>query len=372
VKRIPWVVTTLIVLSGCAPSTREQFKDVGGTWKPAAVTHVRVQMQALGAAANSGLLLPSISPNGTWIAYLEYHGDTPPAVDSLWTGKNLSGMSLHLRELAEDSPPRVVCASGAIWPTWSWNGETLLYVVYSNDGRGSLGLYDTADGKVRRFSVGCDGIMTPAFSPSGDAVAFIARARTSPQSRLYVLNLADRKLTPCPTVQQLGESHHWPTWTADGRIVFLRQSPGLSEVAHWKPGAFPPEALVPIAVPDTPMGRFQSFAGLGRPLSPNDQRFAYYDSLCDRIVLLHLQGQQRRVELKPGTRAGCWFDPARFVAATDKELRLFTDSENSCLLVRGSWLPRECIRNTNQLILCTRGAHRREFHVIRMQVQAVQ
>lgn len=360
-----------MLLIGCAPSKQEQLKQIGGTWGPASVTHVRVEMQAMGGVANNGLLLPAVSPDGRWIAYLQYYGDTPPSLDSLWTGKNLSGMSLHLRELTEGSQPRVVCASGAIWPSWSPDGGRLVYVVYANDGNPSLCLHDVSTGKTQRLSVGCRGIRTPELSPSGEALAFVAQDQTSEQARLFVLNLADRELTPCPTTLA-NETQHRPTWTADGRIVFLRQAPGQSHVAHWKPGVFPPEPLALIPVPDTPMGRFQSFAGVGRPLSPDDQRFAYYDILCDRIILLNLRDKPQRVELKPGTRAGCWFAPKRFVAATDKELRLFTDSETSCLLVRGSWLPRESVRNTNQLILCTRGAHRHEFQVIQMRAEPAQ
>ncbi len=361
----------LIFLAGCGPSKQEQLRNIDGTWSPASVTHVRVQMQALGETPNNGLLLPAMSPDGRWIASLQYRGDIPLAVDSLWTGKNLAGMSLHLRELVEGSEPRVVCPSGAIWPAWSCDGKQLVYVACASDGNISLSLYDTTSGKTQRLNVGCKGIMMPALSPSNDAIAFIAQEQTTEKPRLYVLTLADRKLTPCPT-KQISESHYWPMWTADGRIVFLRQAPNQSQMVHWKPGILPPEPLTSIPVPETSMGWFQSFAGLGRSLSPDDQRLAYYDTLCDRIVLLSLRGDEKRVELKPGTRAGCWFDPSRFIAATDAELRLFADSENSALLVRGSWLPRECVRNKRQLLLCTRGAHRLEFHVIRMQIETEQ
>ncbi|MBN1943098.1 MAG: PD40 domain-containing protein [Phycisphaerae bacterium] len=370
-KRTFYVTWAMVILAGCIPPRQKQISKVDGAWGPAAVTHVRVQMQGLGEASNNGLLLPAVSPDGRWIACLDYRGETPPTLESLWTGENLSGMSLHLRELAEGSQTRVVCPSGAIWPAWSSDGARLAYVVHAGEENCSLSLYDTASGKTERLNVALRGIMTPAFSPSGEAIAFVALGQTPGHFQLFVLSLADRKLTPCPT-NSPNEQHAWPTWTADGRIVFLRQSESQSQVAHWKPGAFPPEALVDAAIPDTPMGRFQSFAGLGRALSPDDQRFAYYDVLQDRIVLLSLRGDGMRVELKPGARAGCWYDATRFVAATDGELRLFADSENSALLVRGAWLPRECVHNTHQLILCTRGAHRREFHVIRMQVDAVQ
>lgn len=364
------ILVMLVASVGCQPSTQEEFRKIGGTWGDANVTHVRVKMQSMGEATNNGLLLPVISPDGKRIAWMEYHGDAAPAMESLRTGKNSSGMSLHLRELAEGSPSRVVCASGAIWPTWSWDGTRLLYVLYARDGGCSLCVYDTNNGKTRRLSTGCDGIRMPAVSPTGEAIAFVAQGQSPEQLRLYVLSSAEQKLTPCP-IQFPGEQHTYPSWTADGRIVFLRQSPGRSSVVHWKPGVFPPESLVPIPIADKPMARFQSFAGIGRSLSPDDQRFAYYDALRDRIVLLSLRGDHLRTELKAGTRAGCWFDPKRFVAATDDELRLFTDAEQSALLVRGNWLPRECVRNSNQLILCTRGAHRREFRIIRMLVDAV-
>ena len=369
-NRLVFVFGTLLAVSGCTPpSHRTKSVEVSGRWSSAEVSHVRVQMQSLGEVSNSGLLLPTVSPDGRWVAYLKFRGDQPPALDSLWSGKNMQGMSLHVRETHPDAPVREICSSGAIWPAWSPDSGQLLFISYKSNGACELNFYDVSTEETDRLDVGYRQMMTPALSPSGEKIAFIAAGEKGNRPRLFIMRLEDRQVTPCP-VESPEERDLSPSWTADGRIVFIRQIGTEAGIVHWKPGEFPPEMLSQIYMSDSTMGRVQAFSGLGRSLSPNDQRLAYYDVSENRINLVPLQ-DGATVELKPGTRAGCWLGPRQFVAATNTELRLFIDGKRSALLARGAWLPLGRIEGTNQLILCTRGSHRRAFQLIRMQVASL-
>ena len=62
--------------------------------------HTRVQVEPLGEIPNCGLQLPAVSPDGKWIAYLDYQSDKPIELSALFTGRGLEGMSLHVQPVA--------------------------------------------------------------------------------------------------------------------------------------------------------------------------------------------------------------------------------------------------------------------------------
>ena len=122
------------------------------------------------------------------------------------------------------------------------------------------------------------------------------------------------------------------------------------------PRPIPPRQLAKINLPPSPLGTYQAFAGLARPLSPDARYFAYYDAQQDRIVLLSLTDIPNTL-LPAAARAGCWFGPEHFIAASDREMRLFTLPHSpSTLLARAPCLPRSASFNTRQLIFCARAA----------------
>lgn len=357
---------------GCVREQRPRAEQgpVGNRWIPGRMTHVRVEQTPLGSAPNSGVMLPAVSPDGRWIAYLDLHGEQQVDLESLFTGPGLEAMSLRIRPLRGGGPERTVCKGGAVWPAWSPDSRRLVFVAYGDANRCDLGIYEVDTGHVRRIATGVPHIVTPTVSPRSQSVAFVVPQTGATPPRLHVLTLTDRKLRPCP-IGEASERHYWPHWTADGRIVYVLARNGRTWIAQWGPGSFPPETMYEINVRASRMGAYQAFAGLGRPLSPDDRRFAYYDHSAGRIVLVSLR-DGKRVALKEGTRFGCWLDARRFVGATDDEMSVFAGGKGAARLMKGRWLPRGTAAGTNELILCAPGVHRAQFSLVRMKVIAAE
>ncbi len=117
---------------------------------------------------------------------------------------------------------------------------------------------------------------------------------------------------------------------------------------------------------------YQAFEALGRPLSPDARRFAYYDTVQDRITLLSL-ANGKQTQLPIATRAGCWFNSQQFVAAGPKQMRLFSvPSTIFALIMRGQWLPRGADPTTSQLILCSPSSDPQAFALIRMKIRSLE
>ena len=225
---------------------------------------------------------------------------------------------------------------------------------------------------TRRLSISLKPMIMPAVSPSGRRAAVVVFEPESQSARLQVVNLSSGKIEhSCPAESQ-GTQQLWPQWTPDGRIVFVLNQDGQSRLVQWRPGESGPQELAEIQIRPTESGIYQAFAGLGQPLSRDARHFAYYDTAQDRIVLLSL-ADGRRVQLPVGTRAGCWFGSGRFVAADQKQMRLFSIRANMpALLMRGLWLPRGANAATSQLLLCSRAAEGRAFALVRMKILSVE
>ncbi len=367
---------TLLLCWGCTPKTEPPGsgadRQIQDPWKASQSSHVQVQAEPLGQLPNSGLQLPVVSPDGKWIAFLDCQDDLPPEPRCLFTGRGLEPMSLHIRSAEATAQPRILAESGAAWPSWSADSKTLLFIAYQQNGRCDLVVCEPQTGMTRRLSISLKPIMMPALSPSGTRAAVVVFEPRSQSARLHVVNLSTGNIEhTCPADSQSAQQL-WPQWTPDGRIIFVLNQDGQSRLVQWRPGKSPPQELAEIYISPTLAGIYQAFAGLGRPLSADARHFAYYDTAQDRIVLLSLADGQR-VELPVGTRAGCWFGSGRFVAADQKQMRLFSIPPSmSALLMRGLWLPRGANPGTSQLLLCSRAAEARAFALMRMKILSVE
>ena len=354
--------------SGCSPDNTPSSSDkqIEAQLRPAQATHTKVQLEPVTDVPNNGLQLPLVSPDGKWIAYLDLHSDRAAEFDALFTGHGLAPMSLHIRSLAPGGIARKICASGSAWPAWSPDSRKLVFVAYDAAGKCRLGIYDLPAGTTRFLSISSKSLVMPAVSPNGRQVALVAPGDQVGSLRLHVRDLATGKLTyTCPTDLD-GPKQLWPQWTRDGQIIFVLIHDQQSWLAQWLPGDSWPRRLCELRMPESQLGMFQSLAGLPKPLSPDDARFAYYNTAADRIILLNLR-DDRQEQLPMGIRAGCWLDAQRFAAADDEELRLFSiPSSAPALLMHGRWLPRH--GSTDGLILCTPGRHRGLFSLVRMRV----
>ena len=361
-------ILCIAACSGCsADSTASSAPEkIHTRLKPSQTTSTRVQITRIADISNNGLQLPVISPNGKWAAYLDFHSDRNVQFETLFTGQGSAPMSLHTRSLAPGGPTREVCASGALWPAWSPDSSKLAFVAYDPAGQCRLGLHDLSAGTTRYLSIPYKSVLTPAVSPNGRHLAFAAPGLQTGSFRLHVLDLTTGKLIhTCPTDLD-NPKQLWPQWTNDGRIIFVYIHDQQARLAQWLPGKSFPRRLAELRISPSKLGIFQALAGLPEPLSPDDTRFAYYDTAADRIALLNLRDGHEQL-LPIGVRAGCWLDTQRFAAADDQDLRLFSAPDAALApLMHGQWLPRH--GSNDELILCRPGPHPGLFSLVRMNV----
>ena len=355
--------------AGCPGPKKPGPSHIGGTASPARITHVRAEVQPLGYIPNGGLQMPAASPDGRWVAYLDVAG---PAVSpgALHTGEGLEGVSLHVCPAERAAAAREICAAGACWPCWSADGR-LAFLAYGAQGRCDVCVYDAQTRRTRRLGPGLGPLAMLAVSPDGSRAAVIATAKLPAPARLHLVDLETGQVTPCP-VGADDEEHRWPFWTPDGRVLLLVRRRGQWSLAHWKPGGFGPEVLLPVPLGPTRLDLHQAFAGLARPVSPDGARLAYYQASADRIVLLDPRSRSRQ-PLPEGTRAGVWLDARTFVAVTDRELLLFPrPGAEPVGLLRGPWLPLAAPPGQRCLLLCQPGRHPREFGLVRVTLLAAE
>lgn len=370
------VVRLCLVMMACCGCVRTRGPELpasvrnAGKWEPLGGTHVRVSVQSLAGVPNSGLLLPEVSGDGRWIAYLQVAPGGEAYCDSLFTGKGLQGVSLSIRPARRGGLERLVCPSGACWPAWSPTGEQLAFIAYNRAGRCELGLHDLATGRTRRMAVGLNRLMMPAVSPSGGLVALVGSSPPG-RSRLHVFDPATGRLAPGPAVGE-GQRHLWPFWIDERTLVYLTCQDGEAPsgwLSRWTPASqAPPQRICRVGLWGSEPVGLEVFAGLGNPISPSGRRLACYDAAADTIVLVDLvAGKPLRLEGRP--RAGCWMGDRWFVAATDEDLLLFAPyAGQRKRLKRGACVPRWADPQTNQLILCAGGTESWTFELLRMQL----
>jgi Tol biopolymer transport system component len=160
----------------------------------------------------SMLLVPSLSPDGRWLAYVSDAGLTRDLyVRDLENGEThrlvRGGQSGEFESL------RFFSASSA----WSPDGRTLAFVAQAR-GEDALYLLDVNEGRVRsKHRFGLDELQTPTFSPDGQEILFVGIAEG--QSDLYRVRRDGTNLTRL-TRDRFAERD--PQWSPDGRhVVFV-------------------------------------------------------------------------------------------------------------------------------------------------------
>jgi type II secretory pathway predicted ATPase ExeA len=152
-------------------------------------------------------LAPSLSPDGTILAYTSYRDGTP---------------AIYLRTLATGTERRLTSKSGFALPgAWSPNGRYLALTL-SVEGNSELFLYDTARQQVRRLTTHNSIDVSPYFAPDSTRLVFTSDRSGSPQ-----LHLTDIEGRVPVQITHTGQHNTAPVWSPhDETIAFIGRSPG--------------------------------------------------------------------------------------------------------------------------------------------------
>lgn len=112
-------------------------------------------------------------------------------------------------------------------PAWSPNGKRLAYVAFNvYKGVSSLRVQDLSSGNVRTIASGGGVNSAPAWSPDGSRIAFTKSANGS--SNIYVFNLGSGQLRQLTRSNSIDTE---PTWSPDGsKIAFTSDRGGAPQV----------------------------------------------------------------------------------------------------------------------------------------------
>ncbi len=173
-------------------------------------------------AEDAGMLLvPSISPDGRYLAYVSDAGLT---------------RDLYVRDLEDGSTHRVVHGEQSgdfeslrfftASTAWAPDGKTLAFVAQAR-GQDALYLLDATTGRVQeKHRFGLDELQTPSFSPSGEELVFVGLS--GGQSDLFRVR---RDGTELRRLTEDRYAERDPQWSPDGKsIVYVTDAGGGTDL----------------------------------------------------------------------------------------------------------------------------------------------
>jgi hypothetical protein len=174
---------------------------------------------------------PALSPDGTRIAYA-YDAS---GVSRIWTANaNGSGAAAFTGSLGFAGSPETA-------PSWHPTANRLAFV---GTGEGSADVWDLASGGTASILAGGDSAdVDPAWSPDGTLVAFASTREGDPA--IFTVRASDRLIT---RLSSRPGAEAEPSWTADGRMVYVEFSPGGVTRLVWIDLAAPATVhVIPVA-----------------------------------------------------------------------------------------------------------------------------
>ncbi|HST57718.1 MAG TPA: hypothetical protein VLK84_03450 [Longimicrobium sp.] len=161
-------------------------------------------------------LSPALSPDGTRIAYTY----DVSGVARIWTANvNGTGAAAFTGGLGFAGSPETA-------PSWAPTGNRLAFV---GTGQGTADIWDlTAGGTASILAGGDSAEVDPAWNPAGTHVAFASTREGDPA--IFLVRVSDRTITKLST-RAGGEAE--PTWTADGRLVYVEFGAGSTTRLVW-------------------------------------------------------------------------------------------------------------------------------------------
>ncbi len=148
-----------------------------------------------------GIIRPSISPDGTQVAFV--------AVGDLW----LMTIGSEPTRLTNDP-------FGDADPAWSPDGSRLVFSSdRSGNGNADLWLRDMKSGAERRLTQLPTSDYGAAWAPDGKRLAFLSLLNHSNGAEVYVLDVDTAELRKLHYFPERNPSS--PTWSSDGRVVMV-------------------------------------------------------------------------------------------------------------------------------------------------------
>jgi TolB protein len=150
--------------------------------------------------ADGGLnMSPSLSPNGTLLAYTSYRSGNP---------------NLYVRNLLTGAEERLTSGPGlALAGSWSPDGRYLA-LSHTIDGNSEIFVYDTRSKQMKRITNDWGIDVSPRFAPDGQRLAFVSDRSGSPQ--IYV---ADLQGGAPVRVTYEGRYNTAPAWSPRNNVI---------------------------------------------------------------------------------------------------------------------------------------------------------
>jgi hypothetical protein len=311
----------------------------------------------IGAVENLGLQLPSVSPDGTRLAYLRSDQET------------VSPMTVLASAAPEDTPPTGLLSvwvrglegsalgarvSRGRWchsAVWSPDGSNIVYV--SNEPNGSsigiawistANLDATSDDSNDWLGVPERVNILPRFARDGQSVIFCSADASNSTFRVCRQRPGEAPVAISPA----GQDCVLPALLRDDGWVVCGQIEGGQ--LNWVQAR--PERVVQIAADSgSNAGLLQTWAGIGEPLAPDGSGLLYYDPRQNRIAVLDIHAGLVRLH-RPGSIAACWMTPRAIALATpDNLFCVDVHTGVSIPLMSGAWIPARYLAHENRLVL---------------------
>jgi hypothetical protein len=365
-------------LSCTSPSTGHRtagaaLDDQTPAWSAIDSGRYQLLLQHLATLRNTGLELPRASPDGRWIATLSSPNALALDADAALTGRTLDDVTLVLHSVTNPkSPPRTIAAAAA-WAVWSPDSRRVVAVSYDRSHRCGLIIHDLSTGQTRRLEIGLTHIITPAFSPTGTQLALCGFAETPEQSRLYVYDLVNQRLTPLPAPKDC----LWqilPMWVNEHALLYYGRVGAETGLFGAAADASRPSAwLARVPLPPDAAEALRTQSGIAQPLASGGQWLALFDGSARRIILHHLD-DSRAWPLSPMSQSGAWVQPAgesqpRFIFATDTQCLLASPGGDTHLLGSTPFLPLWCNAAGTRLLVAAPGKQDWTLELVQMRIQ---
>lgn len=321
----------------------------------------------IGVVENVGLELPKISPDGKWILYLRTDCEhlspmtlfgSPVPSDTPSEGT----LAVWLRSVQGNAPGRPL--STVRWAhsaVWSPDSRAVVYVV-NEPPISWIEHVNLADGTRTRLGqkrmINC----LPRFDSDGRAILYCAAEGVAGPFKIYHQNLDQTEPTP---VSPEGMDCLLPVlYQNDGRVICASlQADQFRWIAASSQGMNILAESYGLADRSTLL---QTWAGVIDPVSPDRQKFMFYDTVQSRICMYY-QPEKIVRSHRNDSIAACWMDDQTITLATaDRVFLVNTQTGMSLELFNGAWIPGRYLDSERKLILLGRENSRR-FSIMEIQ-----